>query len=148
MTERGNGISRFIEAQEGDYEEALAEITAGEKQSHWIWYVFPQLKGLGMSWTSEFYGIADLGEAKEYLAHPVLGARLREISSALLKHRQKSARAILGYPDDLKVCSSMTLFDLIEPNGVFAEVLDVFYGGKRDAKTLELLNRQPERTSQ
>ena len=139
--ERSEGIGRFLEAQDGDYQEALAEIVAGEKQSHWIWYVFPQLKGLGMSWTSEFYGIADLDEAKEYLAHPVLGARLREISAALLKHRQKSARAILGYPDDLKVCSSMTLFDLIEPNGVFAEVLDVFYGGKRDAKTIELLNR-------
>ena len=136
-----NGINRFVEAQQGDYEGALAEITAGEKQSHWIWYVFPQLKGLGMSWTSEFYGIANLNEAKAYLAHPVLGARLREISTALLKHRQKSARAILGCPDDLKVCSSMTLFDLIEPNGVFAEVLDVFYGGKRDAKTIELLNR-------
>ena len=116
------------------------EITAGEKQGHWIWYVFPQLKGLGMSWTSEFYGIADLDEAKEYLAHPVLGARLWEISSALLKHRQKSPRAILGYPDDLKVCSSMTLFDLIEPNGVFAEVLDVFYGGRRDDGTLAVLN--------
>ena len=91
-----DGINRFIEAQKGDYEEALAEITAGEKQSHWIWYVFPQLKGLGMSWTSEFYGIADPDEARAYLADPVLGARLREISSALLKHRQKSARAILG----------------------------------------------------
>ena len=134
-----DGITRFIEAQRGDYEEALAEITAGEKQSHWIWYVFPQLKGLGMSWTSEFYGIADLDEARAYLANPVLGARLREISSALLKHRQKSARAILGYPDDLKVRSSMTLFDLIEPNGVIAEVLDVFYAGKRDEKTLALL---------
>ena len=84
-----DGINRFIEAQKGDYEEALAEITAGEKQSHWIWYVFPQLKGLGMSWTSEFYGIADLDEARAYLADPVLGARLREISSALLKHRQQ-----------------------------------------------------------
>ena len=138
--ERSEGIGRFLEAQDGDYQEALAEIVAGEKQSHWIWYVFPQLKGLGVSWTSEFYGIADLDEAKEYLAHPVLGARLREISSALLKHRQKSPRAILGYPDDLKVCSSMTLFDLIEPNGVFAEVLDVFYGGRRDDGTLAVLN--------
>ena len=136
-----DGIERFVEAQQGDYEDALAEITAGEKRSHWIWYVFPQLKGLGMSWTSEFYGIANLDEARAYLAHPDLGTRLRGISTALLKHRQKSARAILGYPDDLKVCSSMTLFDLIEPNGVFAEVLDVFYAGKRDAKTLELLNR-------
>ena len=142
--ERSEGIGRFLEAQDGDYQEALAEIVAGEKQSHWIWYVFPQLKGLGMSWTSEFYGIADLDEAKEYLAHPVLGARLREISAALLKHRQKSARAILGYPDDLKVCSSMTLFDLIEPNGVFAEVLDVFYGGKRDENTLAMVKPAKE----
>ena len=137
-----DGINRFIEAQKGDYEEALAEITAGEKQSHWIWYVFPQLKGLGMSWTSEYYGIADLAEAKSYLAHPVLGKRLREITRALLAHRLKSARDILGYPDDLKVCSCMTLFDMIEPNGIFAEVLDVFYGGKRDEKTLAMVSAE------
>jgi len=135
------GLERFVEAQEGDYEDALAEIYAGEKQSHWIWYVFPQMKGLGMSWTSEFYGITDLDEAKAYLAHPVLGARLREITAALLQHRQDSARKILGYPDDLKVCSCMTLFDAIEPNGIFAEVLDVFYGGQRDELTIGLLRK-------
>lgn len=132
-------LDRFLKAQVDDYELALKEIRAGEKQSHWIWYVFPQMKGLGMSWTSEFYGIADLEEAKAYLAHPVLGARLKEISAALLEYRTKSAREILGFPDDLKVCSSMTLFDLIEPNAVFAEVLDVFYSGKRDEKTLALV---------
>ncbi len=135
------GLERFVEAQEGDYEDALAEIRAGEKQSHWIWYVFPQMKGLGMSWTSEFYGIADLDEAKAYLAHPVLGARLREITAAILQHRRESARKILSYPDDLKVCSCMTLFDAIEPNGIFAEVLDVFYGGKRDDLTIGLLRK-------
>lgn len=134
-------LERFVEAQEGDYEDALAEIRAGEKQSHWIWYVFPQMKGLGMSWTSEFYGIADLDEAKAYLAHPVLGARLREITAAILQHRRESARKILSYPDDLKVCSCMTLFDAIEPNGIFAEVLDVFYGGKRDDLTIGLLRK-------
>lgn len=135
------GLERFVEAQEGDYEDALAEIRAGEKQSHWIWYVFPQMKGLGMSWTSEFYGIADLDEAKAYLAHPVLGARLREITAAILQHRRESARKILSYPDDLKVCSCMTLFGAIEPNGIFAEVLDVFYGGKRDDLTIGLLRK-------
>ena len=135
------GLERFVEAQDGDYEDALAEIRAGEKQSHWIWYVFPQMKGLGMSWTSEFYGIADLDEAKAYLAHPVLGARLREITAAILQHRRESARKILSYPDDLKVCSCMTLFDAIEPNGIFAEVLDVFYGGKRDDLTIGLLRK-------
>lgn len=135
------GLERFVEAQEGDYEDALAEIRAGEKQSHWIWYVFPQMKGLGMSWTSEFYGIADLDEAKAYLVHPVLGARLREITAAILQHRRESARKILSYPDDLKVCSCMTLFDAIEPNGIFAEVLDVFYGGKRDDLTIGLLRK-------
>ena len=135
------GLERFVEAQEGDYEDALAEIRAGEKQSHWIWYVFPQMKGLGMSWTSEFYGIADLDEAKAYLAHPVLGARLREITAAILQHRRESARKILGYPDALTVCSCMTLFDAIEPNGIFAEVLDVFYGGKRDDLTIGLLRK-------
>jgi len=138
---RQEGLERFVEAQEGDYEDALAEIRAGEKQSHWIWYVFPQMKGLGMSWTSEFFGIADLDEAKAYLAHPVLGARLREITAALLQHRHESARKILGYPDDLKVCSCMTLFDAIEPNGIFAEVLDVFYGGQRDELTIGLLRK-------
>lgn len=99
------------------------------------------MKGLGMSWTSEFYGIADLDEAKAYLAHPVLGARLREITAAILQHRRESARKILSYPDDLKVCSCMTLFDAIEPNGIFAEVLDVFYGGKRDDLTIGLLRK-------
>ena len=139
--DENRGLERFLEAQVGDYDDALSEISAGEKQSHWIWYVFPQLKGLGMSWTSEYYGITDLAEAKAYLAHPVLGKRLREITCALLAHRLKPARDILGYPDDLKVCSCMTLFDLIEPNGIFAEVLDVFYGGRRDEKTLGLLQK-------
>ena len=136
------GLDRFLTAQVGDYDEALAEIVAGEKQSHWIWFVFPQMQGLGMSWTSEYYGIADLAEAKAYLAHPVLGERLREITRALLGHRTKSAREILGFPDDLKVCSCMTLFDLIEPDGLFAEVLDVFYGGKRDEKTLSMVDKE------
>lgn len=136
------GLDRFLTAQVGDYDEALAEIVAGEKQSHWIWFVFPQMQGLGISWTSEYYGIADLAEAKAYLAHPVLGERLREITRALLGHWTKSAREILGFPDDLKVCSCMTLFDLIEPDGLFAEVLDVFYGGKRDEKTLSMVDKE------
>jgi len=133
------GLRRFITAQEGDYRIALAEVRGGEKQSHWIWYVFPQLKGLGLSETSEYYGLAGLAEAKEYLADPVLGPRLREISNALLAHKGKTASEILGYPDDLKVCSSMTLFDAIEPNAVFAEVLEAFYGGKRDERTLGMI---------
>ena len=139
--DENRGLERFLEAQVGDYDDALAEISAGKKQSHWIWFVFPQMQGLGMSWTSEYYGIADLAEAKAYLAHPVLGERLREITRALLGHRTKSAREILGFPDDLKVCSCMTLFDLIEPDGLFAEVLDVFYGGKRDEKTLSMVDK-------
>ena len=123
------GLKRFIKAQERDYAAALAEIRSGFKTSHWIWYVFPQLRGLGMSSMSEFYGIAGLEEAKAYLAHPVLGARLREISTALLAHAGQAAWAILGEIDAMKVRSSMTLFDAVEPDSVFSQVLDAFYGG-------------------
>jgi len=135
-------LERFVKAQERDYATALAEIRSGFKSSHWIWYVFPQLRGLGMSSMSEFYGIAGLDEAKAYLAHPVLGARLREISAALLAHTGQTAWSILGEIDALKVCSSMTLFDAVEPDSIFRQVLDAFYEGRRDEKTLALLGRE------
>lgn len=133
-------LNRFLDAQAGGaYERALGEVSCGRKESHWIWFVFPQLKGLGMSEASEFYGIESIGEAREYLAHPVLGRRLREISEALLGQSEGDPERIFGWPDVLKVRSCMALFDLLEPGKAFAEILDRFYGGERDGRTLELL---------
>ena len=135
-------LSRFLKAQEHDYERALGEIRAGRKRSHWMWYIFPQIQGLGFSSTAQYYAICDLQEAKDYLAHPVLGARLKEISSALLDLEGLSASEIFGYPDDLKLRSCMTLFrmaDLNEP--VFLEVLEKYYDGKPDSRTVELAAR-------
>lgn len=121
------------------YPDALAEIRLGRKRTHWVWYIFPQLRGLGYSHNAHFYGISGRDEARLYLQHPVLGARLREISRALLQHRGSAAVEILGSIDALKVCSSMTLFDAISPNDVFAEVLSSFYGDSRCERTLSLL---------
>lgn len=134
-----NSLNRFLEAQASDYagyETALGEIEAGRKTSHWIWYIFPQLKGLGHSRLSVYYGIAGRDEAEAYLAHPVLAARLREITEALMSHTNKSAVSILGGIDAQKVQSCMTLFDSISPNDVFAEALDHFYDGRRDPNSI------------
>ena len=132
-------LSRFHRAQSRDYAEALAEIRAGRKRSHWIWYIFPQIQGLGFSSTSQFYAITDLGEAKAYLADPLLRERLLEISSALLELPSSDPSAVMGYPDDLKLKSSMTLFELAEPDcPVFPAVLEKFYGGERDRRTIRL----------
>lgn len=135
-------IERFVEAQNmpcNSYPDALAEIRLGRKRTHWVWYIFPQLRGLGYSHNAHFYGISGRDEALRYLQHPVLGARLREISRALLQHRGSAAVEILGSIDALKVCSSMTLFDAISPSDVFAEVLSSFYGDIRCERTLSLL---------
>ena len=138
-------ITRFKEAQErfGGYETALEEIRQGEKRSHWIWYIFPQLKGLGRSYNSEYYGIASLDEAKEYLGDPVLKGRLIEISEVLLKHKGEDIHGIMGGIDALKLRSSMTLFEVAgsadEECKVFGEILDSFFGGKRDERTIGLL---------
>lgn len=137
-----NDLKRFTDEQEIDYAIALAEIRAGRKRSHWMWYIFPQIAGLGFSSTSKFYAIKNRAEAEEYLRHPVLGARLIEISEALLEHENKSANQIFGSPDDVKLKSSMTLFGEIEnANPVFQAVLDKYFGGAKDQKTLELLGR-------
>ena len=136
-------LCRFLKAQEQDYEQALREIRSGRKRSHWMWYIFPQIQGLGFSPTAQYYAIRDLQEARDYLAHPVLGTRLKEISSALLDLNGLSASEIFGYPDDLKLRSSMTLFrmaDLNEP--VFLEVLEKYYDGKPDARTVELAGKR------
>ena len=129
-------LERFIEAQEMNYAQALREIKEGEKRGHWIWYIFPQIKGLGHSYNSEFYGISSKEEAKAYLEHPVLGKRLREITQALLDCNNKSADDILGFPDVLKVRSCMTLFDLVSPNDIFNDVLFKYYEGQRCDKTI------------
>ncbi len=136
------GLERFVRAQTDSYADALSEIRQGHKRSHWMWYVFPQLQGLGFSSTAQYYGLRDLEEAKEYIRHPVLGPRLVEISEELLKLETCSPLAVLGYPDDLKLRSCMTLFELAAPEKtVFARVLDKFYSGHRDDRTLSLLGK-------
>jgi len=131
-------LNRFVLAQDGpmcNYVQALKEVKDGQKSSHWIWYIFPQLRVFGHSETALYYGIADRDEAERYLAHPVLGARIREISVVLLKHKGKSAIRIFGDLDAKKVRSCMTMFDYICPNDVFAQVLDAFYNGERGGRT-------------
>jgi uncharacterized protein (DUF1810 family) len=134
-------LNRFIEAQEQIYTQALTEIKSGKKQSHWMWYIFPQIKGLGHSSTSQFYGINNIVEAKEYLIHPLLGARLREISNVLHESDKSDAFEIFGSPDFMKLKSSMTLFAIAtdEENNVFKKVLDKFFNSSYDRRTLELL---------
>ena len=138
-------LERFVEAQKCDYDMALSEIKNGHKQSPWIWYVFPQIKGLGHSYNSEFYGISNKEEAKAYLEHPILGKRLREITQAILDCEEKSADDIFGFPDVLKVRSCMTLFDLISPNDIFNDVLYKYYEGQRCDKTLWRLGFHDEK---
>ncbi len=133
-------LSRFLSAQSTAYPIALAEIRNGRKQSHWMWYIFPQLKGLGRSAMSEYYGIQDLEEAKAFLNDPCLGANLREISGALLQLGTKDARAVMGRPDDRKLKSSMTLFHMAAPGEpVFHDVLEKFFQGKPDWRTINML---------
>ncbi len=136
-----NDLKRFLDAQENDYEVALSEIRNGRKQSHWMWYIFPQIAGLGFSSTSKFYAIKDRSEAQNYLAHPVLGERLVEISNALLEVEGKTANQIFGSPDDVKLKSSMTLFGALEnTNPIFQKVLDKYFNGAKDGRTLELID--------
>jgi uncharacterized protein (DUF1810 family) len=137
-----HSIERFIEPQDFLYATALAEIKAGKKSSHWMWFIFPQLRGLGRSAMARIYGIEGLDEAWAYLSHPILSARLIEISEALLQLNTQNPEEILGKIDARKLQSSMTLFALISEDGsVFHQVLDRFYGGQMDAHTLELLSR-------
>ena len=134
-------LDRFITAQKRDYAAALAEIKSGRKKSHWIWYIFPQLKELGRSDMAKHYGIADLGEAKAYLANDTLRNNLIEICEALIALPETNIEAIMDFPDDLKLHSSMTLFLLAEPmNEVFRDVLGKFFAGELDKKTIEILN--------
>ena len=131
------GLQRFIEAQNDSYDQALKEIRNGRKLTHWIWYIFPQIKGLGFSYNSEYYGITSLQEAKDYLENELLRKRLFEITESLLMHKGKDIESIMGDIDALKLKSSMTLFDAVQPGSIFGEVLDEFYGGERCRRTLE-----------
>jgi len=135
-------LQRFVDAQASTYEAALREITGGAKQSHWMWFVFPQLRGLGHSSTARFYGLSSLDEARAYLAHPVLGRRLSEITLAAIKAPASSLPDLFGAPDDMKFKSSMTLFEKAAnaPDSVFAQALDHWCGGDRDSATLDLLS--------
>ena len=136
-------LERFIEPQEQDYEQALKEIRKGRKVSHWIWYIFPQLRGLGKSYMSDYYGIRDLDEAKAFLQDPYLGKHLQKISEALLNLDNDNATQIMGRPDDMKLKSSMTLFACADPeNAVFEKVLEKFYNGHKDGRTLKMLSKE------
>jgi uncharacterized protein (DUF1810 family) len=136
-------LSRFVRAQEETYDQALAELNAGRKRSHWMWYVFPQLDGLGSSPITKLYSIKSEAEARAYLDHLVLGPRLIECAEAIMRVDGKSAREILGSPDDLKLKSCATLFAHVSPPGsVFERVLEKLYFGEPDAATLRLLARQ------
>lgn len=135
-------LQRFIDAQNESYVRALEEIKAGRKRSHWMWFIFPQMKGLGRSSTSIFYGMNDMDEAREYLAHPILGERLRENSQVLLQLDTNDANAVFGSSDDMKLRSCMTLFDNISPNDIFADVLDKYFDGQRDCRTLSIVRQK------
>ena len=133
-------LDRFLDAQRGDYAAALAEVRRGRKTSHWMWYIFPQIAGLGQSSTARYYSIRDLEEAREYYAHPVLGQRLREISGALLDLRGSDPVAVFGGIDSMKLKSSMTLFAVAAPDDpLFRQVLEKYYGGEQDVLTLRIL---------
>ena len=139
------GLDRFLKAQKAFYKEALEEIRQGQKQSHWMWFIFPQIIGLGRSETAQYYSIKNLQEAKDFLDDEVLGANLREISEVLLKVDSNNAEEVMGWPDDMKLKSSMTLFLEADPEcEVFQKVLHKFFDGKKDQKTLEILETQKQ----
>lgn len=136
-------LDRFMRAQEADYDRALSELRNGRKRSHWMWYVFPQLAGLGTSSNSIHYAIGGLDEAKAYLAHPILGARLLECAGAVLRHEGLTASAIFGSPDDMKLRSCATLFAAASPpDSAFQQIIDTFFHGQPDDRTLRLLQHQ------
>jgi uncharacterized protein (DUF1810 family) len=138
-------LDRFVDAQRDTYAEAIAEIRSGRKRSHWMWFVFPQIAGLGRSATSRRYAIRSAAEAEAYLAHPILGPRLRESAEAVLAVERRSALEMFGSPDDLKLRSCVTLFAIVSPPGsVFERVLGRYFGGERDSTTLRLLGDATE----
>ena len=143
MADKSYDLQRFLRAQNRDYETALAEIRSGHKYSHWIWYIFPQIAGLGRSSTSKYYAIRDLDEAKAYMDEPTLRNRLIRISEALLSLNDDDAEDVMGWPDDMKLRSCMTLFAQVAPEEeTFRKVLEKFFDGEPDGKTLKILNRK------
>ena len=132
-------LARFVTAQAPVYATALAELRAGQKQSHWMWFIFPQLRGLGSSHMATHYGLTSLAEARAYLDHPILGPRLIECTEAVLAVQGRSLHAIFGSPDDMKFRSSMTVFEVAGPGQLFSAALDRFCAGERDPRTLALL---------
>jgi uncharacterized protein (DUF1810 family) len=141
MAYSNNDLMRFLDAQNKLYLTAFSEIKKGKKETHWMWFIFPQIKGLGKSDTANYYAIADLKEATEFLNHPILGKYLIEISTSLLTLKRKSADGIFGDLDARKLRSSMTLFSLVEnTNPIFKEILDAFFSGEEDPLTLSIIN--------
>ncbi len=141
MAYSNNDLSRFLDAQNKLYLTALSEIRKGKKETHWMWFIFPQIKGLGKSDTANLYAISDLQEATDYLEHPILGKHLIEISELLLTFKRKSADGIFGDLDARKLRSSMTLFSLVEnTNPIFQEILEAFFSGECDPLTLSIIN--------
>jgi len=141
MAYSNNDLMRFLDAQNKLYLTAFSEIKKGKKETHWMWFIFPQIKGLGSSDNANYYAIANLEEANEFLAHPILGKHLIEISELLLTFKRKSAESIFGDLDARKLRSSMTLFSLVEnADPVFQEILDAFFSGETDSLTLSIIN--------
>ena len=138
---KDHSLDRFVDAQERMYDISLAEVKGGKKLSHWIWYIFPQLKGLGESNNSIYYGIDNIEEARAYLNHPILGTRLREITSVFLGLTGKNAKDVFGYLDAMKVRSCMTLFNEVSDDDLFRKVLDRYYSGLADERTLTILGK-------
>jgi uncharacterized protein (DUF1810 family) len=133
-------LERFVHAQAGDYETALLELRSGKKRSHWMWYIFPQFDGLGVSPTSRRYSIKSVDEARAYLAHPVLGPRLLECTEAVLRVEGRSASDIFGYPDDMKLHSCATLFAHVSPErSAFHRIMDKYFDGEKDPKTMQFV---------
>jgi uncharacterized protein (DUF1810 family) len=140
-------LARFVAAQAGVFDAALEELRGGRKRSHWMWFVFPQLRGLGRSPTAQFYGLSSLEEATAYLQHPVLGHRLEAAVAAAIDNAAPSLLALFGSPDDLKFCSSMTLFSIAGPDGPYQSALDRWCDGQPDHHTVELLSHAGLRRS-
>lgn len=132
-------LSRFVAAQEYSYDSALMELNNGRKMSHWMWYIFPQLRGLGHSYNSNYYGMSGIDEAKAYLNHPILGVRLKKVCAVILELETSDAKSVFGGIDSHKLRSSMTLFDVAAKDDIFDKVLMKFYGGKRDQPTVAML---------
>jgi len=141
MSSSAKTLERFVKAQDKSYRDALSELKSGRKRSHWMWYIFPQIKGLGFSEMAKYYAIENIKEAEDYLVHPVLGKRLIEIALVLLELDENNANKVFGHPDDMKLKSSMTLFaNVNRTNSVFIKILDKYFDGEQDTATLRIID--------